>query len=50
MNNEFDLYKKIQIYIKNKKKIKRYIDHGNKRLDRFDFDINMNKYVSVMNS
>ena len=49
MNNEFDLYKKIQFYIKNKK-IKRYIDHGNKRLDRSDFDINMNKYVSVMNS
>lgn len=48
MKNEYDLYKKIKFYIENKKKIKKFIYHGHKRLDRFDFKNNMNKYINLM--
>ena len=47
MKNEYDLFKKINYYVKNKKSCK--IDQlWSQRLDRFDFETNMKKYVNVI--
>ena len=48
MKNEYDLFKKINYYVKNKKKVVKLINYGHKRLDRFDFETNMKKYVNVI--
>ena len=48
MQNEYDLYKKIKFYFENKKKMKKIINHGHKRLKRFDFESNMKRYVKEM--
>ena len=48
MKNSYDLYLKINDYIKNKKKIKKKIMHSGKRLLRFDFRKNLDKYNNLL--
>ena len=49
MKNEYDLFKKINYYVRHKKQIKKYVNHGYKRLERFDFKSNMKRYVNIIN-
>ena len=49
MKNEYDLFKKINYYVRHKKQIKKYVDHGYKRLERIDFKSNMKRYVNIIN-
>ena len=44
------LSKKIIQYTKNKKSLKKKINYSNKRLSRFDYNKNLNKYLEVVNS
>lgn len=48
MNNEFDLYKKIIFFIKNKSKCKELVDHGHNKLTRFDYYKNLEKYLKIL--
>ena len=48
MNNEFDLYKKIIFFIRNKSKCKELVNHGHKRLTRFDYHKNLEKYLKIL--
>ena len=50
MNNEFDLYKKIVFFIENKSKCKKLVNYGHKRLIRFDYNENLEKYLKLLNS
>ncbi len=50
MNDEFDLYKKIIFFINNQSKCKKLVSHGHKRLTRFDYEKNLKKYVTLLNS
>ena len=50
MNNEFDLYKKIIFFIKNKSKCEKLVRHGHNRLTRFDYQKNLEKYFKILNS
>jgi|MDTG01.5.fsa_nt_gb glycosyltransferase involved in cell wall biosynthesis len=50
MNNEFDLYKKIIFFIKNKSKCQKLVAHGFNRLTRFDYRKNLNEYIKIINS
>jgi len=47
-NNEFSLYDKILFYTKNRKKCSQIVNHGYKKLHRFNFKINLNKYVELL--
>ena len=49
IKNEKDLYKKILFYSKNKKKCNKLIKHGYERLSRFDFNLNLKKYMQLIN-
>ena len=44
-----DLYKKIKIFIKNKKIFKKKANKGKKLLYRFDYNKNLNKYKNIIN-
>jgi len=48
MNNEFDLYKKIIFFIKNKSKCKALVNHGHNKLTRFDYYKNLEKYLKIL--
>ena len=50
MNDENDLLRKIVYYIQNKKKCGYLLRNGVKRLWRFDYHSNLQKYVKLMNS
>ena len=50
MNDENDLLRKIVYYIQNKKKCEYLLGNGVKRLWRFDYHSNLQKYVKLMNS
>ena len=50
MNNEFDLYKKIIFFIKNKSKSEKLVRHGYNRLTRFDYQKNLEEYLKILNS
>ena len=50
MNNEFDLYKKIIFFIKNKSKCEKLVRHGYNRLTRFDYQKNLGEYLKILNS
>ena len=50
MNDENDLLKKIIYYIQKKKKCEYLLKNGVKRLWRFDYHSNLQKYVKLMNS
>lgn len=43
-----DLFKKILIYIKNKKKSNKIKKYGISQLDRFDYNKNLNKYIELI--
>ena len=45
-----DLSKKILIYIANKKKHEKKLKFAHKRLHRFNYDINLNKYFNTVNT
>ena len=47
MRNEFNLFSKIKFYLENKRKCKKFIKHGYKRLDRFDLNYNLEQYVKL---
>ncbi len=49
MNNENDLLKKIIYYIQKKKKCEYLLKNGVKRLWRFDYRSNLQKYVKLVN-
>ena len=49
MNNENDLFKKIIYYIQKKKKCEYLLKNGVKRLWRFDYRSNLQKYVKLVN-
>ena len=44
------LSKKILQYIKYKKSLEKKIKYANKRLNRFDYEKNLNRYLKVVNS
>ena len=48
MKNPYDLYLKINNYLNNKNKLKKKIIHSNKRLFRFDYRRNLNKYHNIL--
>ena len=48
MNNEFDLYKKIIFFIKNKSKCEALVNRGHNRLTRFDYYKNLEKYSKIL--
>ena len=50
MNNENDLLKKIIYYLQKKKKCEHLLKNGVKRLWRFDYRSNLQKYVKLINS
>jgi glycosyltransferase involved in cell wall biosynthesis len=50
MGEENDLYKKIIYYLQNKKKCKKLIFNGFNRLWRFDYHLNLEKYVKLISS
>jgi glycosyltransferase involved in cell wall biosynthesis len=50
MKDYTDLANKIEIYFKNKKKLKNKIDFSYKNLNRFDYNQNLNKYLKTVNS
>ena len=50
MKNSDDLRDKILFYLKNKKKCFKKFKHAKKRLIRFDYIKNMNKYLEIVNS
>jgi glycosyltransferase involved in cell wall biosynthesis len=50
MNNEFDLYKKIIFFIKNKSRCQKIINYGYNRLTRFDYHKNLKEYLKIINS
>ena len=50
MNNEFDLYKKIIFFIKNKSKSEKLVTHGYNRLTRFDYQKNLEEYLKILSS
>jgi glycosyltransferase involved in cell wall biosynthesis len=50
MNNEFDLYKKIIFFIKNKSRCQKLINYGYSRLTRFDYHKNLKEYLKIINS
>ena len=50
MNNENDLLKKIIYYLQKKKKCEYLLKNGVKRLWRFDYHSNLQKYVKLVNS
>lgn len=50
MNDEFDLYKKIIFFINNQSKCRKLVSHGHKRLTRFNYEKNLKKYVTLLNS
>ena len=50
MKDEKDLLKKIVYYLQEKKKCKYLLKNGFKRLWRFDYHSNLQKYVKLMNS
>ena len=43
------LAQKINLYVKNKKKLKKKIKYGHKALVRFDYDKNLHKYFIIVN-
>ena len=49
MKNELDLFNKITHYIKNKSKCMIMTKFGYRRLHRFDYSKNLNKYVELFN-
>jgi glycosyltransferase involved in cell wall biosynthesis len=49
IKNEKDLYYKIIYYSKNRKKCNKFIKHGHKRLTRFDLNLNLKKYIKLIN-
>ncbi len=50
MKNSDDLKKKILFYFRNKKNCLKKIKYAKKRLSRFDYNANMNKYLKLVNS
>lgn len=50
VSDENDLLRKINFFIKNKKLCSKYINHAHKRLDRFNYDSNLKKYVKLLNA
>jgi glycosyltransferase involved in cell wall biosynthesis len=48
-DNFNDLSQKISFYIKNKKKCNNKIKFAKKRINRFDYQINLNKYLNIIN-
>ena len=48
MKNSYDLYLKIKNYVNNKNKLKKKITYSNKRLFRFDYRKNLNKYYNLL--
>ena len=44
VNDEYDLYKKITSYIKQKKRLNKLVNFGLNRLYRFDYYKNLDKY------
>ena len=50
MNNEFDLYKKIIFFIKNKSKCEKLVHHGYNRLTRFNYQKNLKEYLKILSS
>lgn len=50
MNNKTDLYKKIIFFINNKSKCQKLVNHGHQRLTRFDYQKNLEKYLTLLNS
>ena len=47
MRNEFNLFSKIKFYLENKRKCKKFINYGYKRLDRFDLNYNLEQYAKL---
>ena len=50
MNDKDDLYKKIIYFLKNKKKCEYLLKNGVRRLWRFDYHSNLQKYVKLISS
>ena len=50
MNDEFDLYKKIMFYIKNKSKCEKLTNYGHNRLSRFEYHKNLKEYLKIISS
>lgn len=48
MKNSNDLYKKVSFIINNKKQKIKKINFANKRLNRFDYEYNLNKYLKLI--
>ena len=48
VGNHIELSQKIVFYIKNKTKCKKLLNNSIKKLDRFDYKINLKKYLSVI--
>jgi len=48
IKNSYDLYLKIKNYVSNKNKLKKKIIHSNKRLFRFDYRKNLDKYHNLL--
>jgi len=48
VGNHIELSQKIIFYIKNKTKCKKLLNNSIKKLDRFDYKINLKKYLSVI--
>ena len=48
VGNYIELSQKIIFYIKNKKKCRKLLSTSIKKLDRFNYEINLKKYLSVI--
>ena len=49
-NNLQSLVTKIRFYFKNKHKINQMVKTGKKNIERFNYDVNMRKYLKILRS